>query len=209
MSQELARTAGGALGAPIFGAEDPFEVIFRPAQPTLDAVVEIWNALAWFDRKRHSRFDLTDDAQAERILAIIPDDARLIEAQARFREAEFEPAPEPWLHLAVGVMLASLPDAANVHDAYRCSIADSAYRDPEVWGRYTAGFSCAVIARTIRWARLQSSLPSSGAFITACVRHRSQFGRWRKDLGVMINLSSRAKTWLGQIGPDHPDFIPF
>jgi hypothetical protein len=61
-----------------------------------------------------------------------------------FEHAECDQAPEPWAHVAIGLMLHSHPAASVNGDVYRCSIADNLYRDPELTkdGR---GFSCAVI----------------------------------------------------------------
>jgi len=45
------------------------------------------------------------------------------------------------VHIALGVLLASVPAAANVHAAYRCGIADSMYNDPEIWAGHLTSVS--------------------------------------------------------------------
>jgi hypothetical protein len=203
----IARATGALTIQP--GSEDPFEITFRAALPVLDAVVEVWNVLRWFTQERDKYFDLEDETRATQILQTVPDEARLSQITSLFREAEFEPAPESWLHVAVGAMLASHPDASSVSDAYRCAIADAAYRDPEIWDGYGPGFSSATIARAIRQARLKGALLAPGDFIKLCLKHRAQFRLWRLDIEALIALRYQARTILGEIGPDDPNWIPF
>ena len=200
----------GAQGALVLDSlgEDVFEIAFRPAEPTLDAVVEMWDTFRLYERERQLGVHLNDDRAAD-LARVIPREPRLKEIKTLFHEAEFTAAPEGWVHVAVGVMLASMPDAINIHDAYRCAITDSAYKDPSVWDGYGPGYSHAVVARAIRQARLRSGLPSPGDFIRICRGERKQFRRWREALGTLSGLRDRARTVLGEIGPDHPDWMPF
>jgi hypothetical protein len=189
------------------GSEDPFEITFRPALPVLDAVIEVWKMLRWFNKERPVHLDPEDADHAAKLVASIPDEGRLIELKKLFWEAEFTPAPESWTHVAIGAMLESYPEAANISDAFRCAIVDSAFRDPCVWDGYEPGFSYATIVRAIRHARLKGVLLPAGDFIKLCRQHRAQFRRWRADIEDLVGLRDQAKTIL--IGPDHPDWTPF
>jgi hypothetical protein len=193
------------MGLAEFGAEDPFEVAFRPARPVLDAVVALRKPMAWLDR-RPPLLDLRRarehrEAAVERC-EMIPKDPELYRAGKLFEEGECEPAPEAWLHLALGAMLASMPAAANVHDAFRCAIADGAYHDPEIWGPYRPGFSCAAVARSIREARRLDVLPSPGSFLSMCVRHRTWFRRSRMSINDLIAIRQNAEDVLIKLGDD-------
>lgn len=67
--------------------------------------------------------------------------------------------PGAWLLVVLGVVLGAEPGAANLSDAWRCAIADGAYRDLIVRQRCDApGFSAAVIAHVAGEARLQGAL---------------------------------------------------
>ncbi|HEX7882950.1 MAG TPA: hypothetical protein VF499_09445, partial [Afipia sp.] len=142
---------GGALSAapPINenGADDPFETLFAPAKPALDAVIALWSAMSWLGTQRQSKLPLFDPAKVGKLIKLIPTGDRILEAQARFRDAAYEPAPEAWTHLAIGLMLQSMPAAADIHDSYRCGIVDSLYRDPVVTEGLDPGFSAPVIVR--------------------------------------------------------------
>jgi len=158
---------------------NPYDVLFRPAKPTLDAIVQIWDSMRLLDRRR---------ADPTELLKVIPPDAELKEARALFRQAEHAPAPESWTGIAVAMMVDSMPTAHRVSDAYVCSIIDSAYQDPETWENYQPGFSYGVIARSIREARRLEGLPSPGAFLEICSRHRRQFKKWQADVLTLINI---------------------
>jgi hypothetical protein len=158
MSENVVPYGDVAQGAAItnrVGSEDPFETIFRPAKPALDAVIELREPLRWLDQRRRSRRPLFDPKRASELINIIPDGNRLAKAGALFLEAEEQPAPEQWLHLAIAVMLDSEPGCTNVPGAFRFAVADGAYRDEEIWEHHRPGFSAAVIARSIRSPRPQ------------------------------------------------------
>jgi hypothetical protein len=160
---------GGASGTTINepGSEDPWEITFRPAKPVLDAVIEMLEPLRWLDQRRRSRRPFFEPERAAELIDLIPSGNRIAKGGALFLEAEEISAPEGWMHVAVGLMLQSQANSTAIDgDAYRCAIADGAFRDPEVWGQYDPGFSAAVIVRTIRQARRQGALPSPGGSST-------------------------------------------
>jgi hypothetical protein len=195
----------GASGAPIInepGSEDPFEIAFAPAKASLDAVIEMWKPLTWLDRRRRTRLDLFDPKQAAELIELIPPGHRIAEAGALFLQAEEVPAPEAWVHVAIGVMLQEF--GANVSDAFRCGVVDGAYRDPEIWGSYYAGFSAAVVVRSIRQARLMGALPSTGGFLSLCVKQRQWFRARHADIGTLMDLRYATEDVLEGINPEHP-----
>jgi len=151
--------AGAPTALALLPGEDHFATVAKIAQPTLDAIVELRKALNWLDRKRQSA-KLFDPADVEDLLSLIPTEDRLRQIKRLFREAEHEPALESWVNLTIGVMLQSIPEAADVPDAYRLGIVDSAFRDPDIWGA-DPGFSSSVIVRAIRECRRHQGVPSS------------------------------------------------
>jgi hypothetical protein len=209
---------GGAQSAAVInvGADDPFEIAFRPAKPVLDAIVEMRKPLAWLNQQRRSGRPIFDPSRAVELIDLIPSGNRIAKAGALFLEAEEKPAPEQWLHIALAVMLDSEPGATNVPDAYRCAVTDGAYRDPEVWEHYDPGFSPAVVVRAIREARRQGALPSPGGFLNMCIRQRAQFKTWNADLSTLLNIRYAAEDALDEIDPkrllldyDPEDEVPF
>jgi hypothetical protein len=180
---------GGALGAPIdTAAADPFETVFRPAKPALDAFIDMRRPLEWLHQRRRSNRPLFDPNQAVQLLDTIPDGDHLTRAGALFLEAEEQPAPESWLHLAIGLMFDSEPGAVNFPDATRCAVADSAYRDPQVWeDDYEPGFSAPVVVRAIREARLQGAL-SPGVIVKLLMKHRRLFKTLNADLDALMQV---------------------
>jgi hypothetical protein len=213
MSTDLIPSATGAIiNQP--GSEDPFEVAFSPAKPCLGAVIEMWKPLTWLDRRRRSRMDLFDPEQASELIdLILPPGHRIAKSGALFLEAEEISAPEGWIHVAVGLMLQEAN--ANVSDPYRCGVVDGAYRDPNVWGHYDPGFSAAVVARSIRDARLQGALPSTGGFLKLCIKHRSWFKARHADTLTLLNIRYAAEDALDEMGvkrldyDDPEDEVPF
>jgi hypothetical protein len=188
------------------GSEDQFEITFRPAKPVLDAVVELWRPLVWLDRRRRTKLPLFDAKQAAELIEFIPAGHRIAKAGALFIEAEEVPAPEAWMHIAVGLMLQEF--VANVSDSYRCGVTDGAYRDPDVWGSYDPGFSTAVVVRSIRDARLQGALPSTGDFVKLCIKHRRWFKARHADTSTLLNLRYAAEDALDEIGIKQLDYDP-
>jgi hypothetical protein len=111
--------------------QNPFDVVFRPAKPTFDAIVQMQPAVKWLERHRPGR---PIDPE---FLKVIPTEQELLHSKALFRLAEREPAPEAWTEIAVAMMADSMPAAHRVSDAYVCAIIDGAYQDHEVWEGYS------------------------------------------------------------------------
>jgi hypothetical protein len=195
MNNDLVPHTNGVITQ--IGAEDPFEIMVAPAKPVLDAVVETWRSLTWLDQRRRSRRPLFEADMASDLIAIIPDGGRLAAAGALFLGAVDTPAPESWVHIAIAVMQKSEAGSNAVDsDAFRCAIADGAYRDPQVWGQYEPGFSFAVIVGAIRQARLQGALPSPGGFLQLCIKQRAQFRKWNADISTLMNIRYEAEDVL-------------
>jgi hypothetical protein len=83
--------------------EDPFQIAFRPAQPALDAIISVREPMAWLNRQRRSGKPLYDPDEAAELVEIIPESRQLAVAGRLFLEAEEQPAPEGWLHVALGL----------------------------------------------------------------------------------------------------------
>jgi hypothetical protein len=210
-------TVATTTGAALAGSEDPFVIVFAPAKPVLDALVEMRKPLAWLNQRRRSGRPLFDPNRAVDLIDVIPNGDRIAQAGALFLEAEEKPAPEEWLHLALGVMLDSEPGAMAVPDAYRCAVADGAYRDPDIWEHYDEpGFSCAVVVKAIREARLQGALPSPGSFLKLCIGHRRRFRIANSDLNTLLHLRWEVEDAIEKIDPQRllldyeaEDEVPF
>jgi hypothetical protein len=155
---------------PFTTGANPFEVVFAPAQPVLDALIEMRKPLAWLYRQRRSGRPLFEPERAAELIELIPDGGRLARAGALILGAVEQPAPEAWVHVAVGLMLQA--DGASVDgDAFRGAVVDSLYRDLECWEQDQPGVSAPVVVRAIREARLQGA-PTPGAFVLLCLKHR-------------------------------------
>jgi hypothetical protein len=178
-------TVASSAAATLTGVrgENPFDVLFRPAKPILDAIVQMRAPITMLGGRRGR--GSTDLAE---IMQVIPPESDLVEARRLFREAEHEPAPEGWTGIAVAMMADAMPPERRVNDLYVCAIVDGAYNDPEVWGSYAPGFSHAVIARSVREALRLDGLPPPGAFLKICSRHRSLFKQWHADLGILNSI---------------------
>ncbi len=174
----------GASNSIAGGAVDPFEVAFRLAQPTLDALMLVRKPLAWLYRQRRSGRPLFEPSRAAELLELIPDGSRLADAGALILTATEEAAPEAWLHVAIGLMLQA--DGATIDgDAYRCAVADSLYRDPECWDHYEPDVSAAVVVLATREARLHGA-HTPGAFVNLCVKHRRKLRTINKDIDDLL-----------------------
>jgi hypothetical protein len=197
------------------GSEDPFQIAFAPAKPVLDAVIEMLEPLRWLDDQRRRSRRLFEPERAAELVNIIPHGGSLAKAGALFLEAEEIPAPEGWLHVAIGLMLQS--EGATMlldGDAFRCAVADGAYRDPQVWEHYQPGFSPAVVVRAIREARLQGAY-SPGGLLKLCIKHRRQFRILNSDMDDLLHLRWEVEDALEEIGKpllldyDPEDDVPF
>lgn len=176
------------------GAVDPFEVAFAPAKLVLDAMIEMRKPLAWLYRQRRSGRPLFEPARAAELIDLIPDGGQLARAGALILEAVEQPAPEAWVHVAVGLMLQA--DRASVDsDAYRCAVVDSLYRDLEIWEHYEPGVSAPVVVKAIREARLQGA-PTSGAFVLLCLKHRRLLKAIHNQISDLMELRYQAEDTL-------------
>src|SRR5207247_1241013 len=187
---------------------DPFEVVFRPTRPTLDAVVRLRPQLLWLRRQKRPPLDVKRASQhrmeAIKRCELIPMDRDLYRNDRLFEQAEAEPAPELWMHVVLGVWLDSRPAAANIREPFRYGIIDSMFHDPEVWGDYSPGFSAPVIAQAIREdRRLDTGAPlSAGGFLALCAKHREQFRRWRADINDLLGIRQNAEDILIALGDE-------
>ena len=162
--------------------QNPFHVVFQPAKPTLDAVLQLQPALKWLERHRPGR------AIDPEFLKLIPEEQDLLQWKTLFRQAEHDPAPEGWTGVALSLLADSTPVQHRVSDAWVCGIIDGAYHDPEVWEGYLPGFSYSVSAQSIREALRMDGLPTPGAFLAMCARHRRLFQRYRADVLDLIGV---------------------
>jgi hypothetical protein len=139
-----------------YAIDDPFAAISVPAGPTLQAIAHLNPSVDWvvanncsphltLDVRRADEFlDEADDR-----LKLIPPTDVLRQAEQLFRDAERTPAEAAWLHVALGVMLDSLPNADKISASYRFGIIDSITYDDA----FAGGFSQPVVIRAIRELR--------------------------------------------------------
>jgi hypothetical protein len=82
---------GGAQSAAVInvGADDPFEITFRPAKPVLDAMIEMLESLRWLDQRRRSRLPLFGPERAAELIDLIPSGNRIAKARALHRKNLF------------------------------------------------------------------------------------------------------------------------
>jgi hypothetical protein len=181
-----------AIAATATMGEDPFEVVFQPAKPTLDAVIALRDPLAKLEKLRRAGLTPFDPQRAVDLCRYLPGEMDLLRAQVSLAEAERQSALEWWFHCTIGLMLQSMASGTECvpNDAYRCGLADSVYRDPEVWGDYGPGFSVSVIVRSIREARRREAdtRPSAGWFLASCQRHREYFKTLAQDAETLLKV---------------------
>jgi len=195
------------LGVLFAEGVDRFAQVFEVAKPTLDAIVKLRDARAWLkDRQRYPRvmIDLNclveedeDDAKAR--LAIIPEMAVLQETARLFDDAVRKSAPEPWYHLVLGTMLASMPNAKNVAPDYQFGIVDMLERDEESWENgCEPGFSAPVFVSAIRQVRREEEfVPSAAKILKACKEHRKRFRQLLEyDVAALIEVRENAEAVL-------------
>jgi hypothetical protein len=164
-------------------SENPFDVVFRPAKPTLDAVALMREPLEWLNQRRnHRSFDLQE------VLRVLPPEDDIVGAKKLFWQAEQESAPEGWTGIALALMADAMPAAHRVSDSYICAIVDAIYHDAEGQSGHGRGYSFAVITRSVREALRMTSLPIPGVFLDICFRNRRQFARWHADAAVLLSI---------------------
>jgi hypothetical protein len=187
-------------------ADDPFAMVFAPARPALNAARKLKPLFDWLERydemKReypHLHVKRANEHQAAALERCeqIPADRIMYAVDKVFRAAEFEAAPEPWLHAAIGLMLDSMPNAKNTSPSYRFALVDAMMHDPDVFGGYGPGFSHAVLAQSVREIRRTAEfVPSHATFLKLCSSHRSQFQKWQWSVSSLIDLRQNAEDVL-------------
>jgi hypothetical protein len=180
--------------------DDPFRVVFAPAQPALDAARKLkqLRSLADLPMLDIKHAEQHRDAAIERC-ELIPEDAIMYRARRRFEAAEHEPAPEPWLHAAIGLTLDSIPSARDLPPSYRYGLVDLLMDDDS---NYEPGFSYAVVAEASREVRRISSdlPPSQAAFLEACVKARAGFRKLVSCSDQLIATRQGAEDILIELG---------
>lgn len=182
--------------------EDRFALAFAPAKPTFDALAKlrkVRNHLA--ERRRYDpnckSHPFGHLAASER-LGFLPDAATLAQARHLFHEAEHIPAPEEWLHLAFGAMLAAAPNSGRVPVDYQFGLVDLILNDEELHRGYDElGFSMPVVVLAIREVRRECKyVPSAQELLEACQKHRRAFRDLAFDVDVMIEVRDLAELAL-------------
>jgi hypothetical protein len=193
--------------------------LLEVARPTLDAVLKLREARTWLaDRQRYPRVmidlhqvDEEDEEDAKARLAIIPEVAVLQDAARLFDKAVRKSAPEAWYHLALGTMLAAMPNAKNVATDYQFGIVDMILRDEESWEKdCEPGFSAPVFVCAIRQVRREEEfVPSAAKILKACQEHRKRFKKLGVEVEVFIAVRENAEKALIPIEYDDDDIVPF
>jgi hypothetical protein len=199
MSRELqTRQHDQAVAAPTTAISDPFTAILTPARPTLDAVAHLKPALdllVKLQRRAVVGLDLKDPVrsidEAERRLELIPPLSTLRQAAQLFEDARRIPAPAAWLHLAVGAMLAGMPNSANVSPFYRMGIVDSMLHDEE----FAPGFSAPVVIRAMRELRKATKfVPAPAELFDACKAQAQFLGEMRICTEQLASIRENAEA---------------
>jgi hypothetical protein len=186
-----------------------FEQVAAIAKPTLDAIVKLRDARMWLaDRQRFPRvminLDQVDEQaedEARARLDLIPEAGALQKAAQLFDDAARKSAPEAWFHLALGAMLASMPNARNVTPDYQFGVVDTTLRDEESWERdCEPGFSAPIFISAIRKVRREEEfVPSAAKILKACQEYRKRFKQLRAEVAVLIaareNAEETLKDW--------------
>jgi hypothetical protein len=202
MSTELIRA--GSTGSLVANQDrdDPFSIVFAPARPALAAAMQLHPLL------RLIGTPLLDvghaakhrDAALERCAAI-PRDKEMYAARKQFEAAEQEPAPEPWLHAAIGLTLDSMPGAESLPPSFRFGLVDLMMHDEDVHGDYRPGFSYAVVAKAAREIRRTCEcVPSQATFLKACTKHRAGFRKLVSLTERLIELRQNSEDVLQETG---------
>ena len=190
---------------------DRFEQVFAVAKPTFDAVAKLRGARAWLAGQRENyrtvMIDLDrvveeDEDEAKERLAIIPEIPVLQEAVRLFDDATRKAAPEPWYHLVLSTMLASMPNAKNVAPDYQFSITDMLLRDEESWEKgCEPGVSAAVFVCAIRQVRREEEfVPSAAKILKACKEHRKRFRQLGEEVAGAYRGSRECRRGLEGLG---------
>lgn len=195
-------TGGGTEGTDV----NHWRQVVAIAKPTLDAARQLREARDWLaDRQQYRRvlidLDSVDDADEEDArsrLAIIPEVVVLQEAAQLFDDAIRKAAPEAWYHLAIGTMLASMPNAKNVAGDYTFVMVDVLMYDDESRERgCQPGFSAPVFVSAIRRVLSeQTFVPTAAELLKACREYRHRFKALSVDVEALIQVRKNAEEAL-------------
>ncbi len=180
--------------------EDRFAITFAPAQPVLDAMAQLRNIrhfVAKRDQVDPNRNQLFGFLQEQ--IELIPNMATLRKAKKLFHEAETVPAPEEWLFLAIGVLLAAAPNSGKIPTDYTFGLIHSIAQDEDLHWGYDVGFSFAVIAKAVQEVRRTCKyVPSAQEFLEACDRQRRAFRKLGVDVDLMIAVREEAEAVIAE-----------
>jgi hypothetical protein len=215
MTRQLQSHPQRAAVVPAGALEDPFATVISPAKPALDAVMHIKPSIDWVVAARERSPNLSLDVrraqqfadQAADRLRLIPPVETLRQMGQLFSDAERIPAPEAWLHLAIGVMLSERPNAGKVSPTYRFGIVDSMLYDEE----YAPGFSQPVVVRALRELRKASDfVPSPAEVLKTCKRQKRLFQELQRRTEQLIFIRQNAEAVVAEDGRQfEEDFGPW
>jgi hypothetical protein len=184
---------------------DRFAQVSAIAKPTLDAIPKLRDAREWLAKWKNrdpsyfhlmlnvERYDELDEAEER--LALVPDMTFLKQAGQLFDDAVRKSAPEPWFHLALGAMLAGMPNAKNVAPDYQFSVVDTLH-DDEIWEKgCEPGFSAPVFVCAIRQVRREEEfVPTAAKILKACQQQRKRFRELEGNVALLISVSENAEA---------------
>lgn len=181
---------------------DPFAAILTPAKPALDAMAYLKGAIDWIAANSSSPYLTLNVQQALQFadeaadrLQLIPPTEILRQAGQLFEDAVRIPAPPAWLHIALGIMLNSMPNAGKVSPSYRFGVVDSMLNDEE----FAPGFSEAVVFRAIRQVRkAEKFVPSPAQFLEACKQQKRIFDEMHMRTEQLISIRENAEAVLAE-----------
>jgi hypothetical protein len=181
-----------------------WEQVVAVARPTLDAVLKLREARSWLaDRQKYRRVlidlgyvDDETEEDAKSRLAIIPELAVLQDAARLFDEAVRKSAPKAWYHLALGTMLASMPNAKNVAPDYQFMVVDVIMYDGESFEKgCQPGFSAPVFVSAIRKVLSEEEfVPTAAKLLKACLAQRQRFRQLASEVEVLIQVRENAEA---------------
>lgn len=147
--------------------------------------------------------DEEDEEDAKARLAIIPEVPVLQDAAWLFDEAVRKSAPQPWYHLALGTMLASMPNAKNVAPDYQFMVVDVIMYDGESFQKgCQPGFSAAVFVSAIRKVLSEEEfVPTAAKLLKACLAQRQRFRLLASEVEVLIQVRENAEKALLPLVP--------
>jgi hypothetical protein len=104
------------------GENDPFQIAFRPAKPTLDAVRWLRPCFRFIDACSRRGRPLFREQEAAKMVAKLPTVEKLAEAGKLFDAAVTEKAPSSWVHAVLALMADSQPNPST-SDGWRFGLA--------------------------------------------------------------------------------------